>query len=54
MDVKRLRDYARLLASVGINAVVINNVNVHYHETLLIDRYLPDVVKVAEIFRSYG
>ncbi|NLO39053.1 MAG: alpha-glucuronidase [Ruminiclostridium sp.] len=54
MDVKRLRDYARLLASVGINAVVINNVNVHYHETLLIDRYLPDVVKVAEIFRLYG
>jgi alpha-glucuronidase len=40
---KRVRDYARLLASVGINSIVLNNVNVHYHETrLLTERYLPD------------
>lgn len=54
LDIKRLRDYARLLASVGLNAVVINNVNVHFYETLLIEDYLPDVAKVAEVFRQYG
>ncbi len=54
MDMKRLRDYSRLLASVGLNAVVINNVNVHYYETLLIEDYLPDVAKVADVFGKYG
>lgn len=54
MDMKRIRDYARLLASVGINGLTINNVNVHYHETLLIADFLPDVAKVADIFRQYG
>lgn len=53
-DIKRMRDYARLLASVGINSVIINNVNVHYHETLLIADYLPDVAKMADVFRQYG
>jgi len=51
---KRLRDYARLLASTGLNAIVINNVNVHHYETLLIEDYLPDVAKVADVFRRYG
>lgn len=54
MDMKRLRDYARLLASTGLNAIVINNVNVHHYETLLIEDYLPDVAKVADVFRRYG
>ncbi|WP_077621138.1 alpha-glucuronidase family glycosyl hydrolase [Bacillus sinesaloumensis] len=54
-DWTRIKDYARLLASVGINAVSINNVNVHEIETKLITSvYLPDVAKVAEIFRAYG
>ena len=35
-DENRVRDYARLLASVGINAISINNVNVHETETKLI------------------
>lgn len=54
-DFTRIRDYARLLASVGINGIVINNVNVHEYETRLItDEFLPDVSKVADIFRNYG
>ncbi len=54
-DTEALTDYARLLASVGINAVCPNNVNVHSTETLFItDRYLGDFARVADIFRSYG
>lgn len=50
----RIRDYARLLASLGINAVVINNVNVHREETELIQDKSNMVVKIAAIFRNYG
>ncbi|HEY8420864.1 MAG TPA: alpha-glucuronidase family glycosyl hydrolase [Thermoclostridium sp.] len=54
-DKQRIRDYARILASVGINGIVLNNVNVHYHETRLITKlYLPEVAKLADIFREYG
>lgn len=54
-DYARINDYARLLASVGINGVVINNVNVHQYETKFItEDYLPDVAAFADIFRKYG
>lgn len=54
-DLGRIRDYARLLASTGINAISINNVNVHKQESLfLTERYLGDVAKVAAEFRAYG
>ncbi|MBP3964615.1 alpha-glucuronidase family glycosyl hydrolase [Paenibacillus lignilyticus] len=54
-DQERVRDYARLLASGGINALTINNVNVHSQESKLItDEFLPDVAKTAAIFREYG
>ncbi|GIO85996.1 xylan alpha-1,2-glucuronidase [Paenibacillus faecis] len=54
-DVARIRDYARLLASVGINAISINNVNVHEQETRFIaEEGLPDVARVAAVFREYG
>jgi alpha-glucuronidase len=54
-DKDSVRDYARLLASVGINGVSINNVNVHDQETRLITReLLPEVALLADIFRSYG
>lgn len=55
LDLGRIRDYARLLASTGINAISINNVNVHRRESLfLTERYLNDVAKVAAEFRAYG
>jgi len=54
-NLRRIRDYARLLSSVGINGIVINNVNVHKLETRLItDKYLPDIARLAEVFRNYG
>ena len=54
-DFSRVRDYARLLASVGLNAVSINNVNVHRTETKLIaEELLPDVARIADMFRAYG
>ena len=53
-DPGRLHDYARLLASVGINEISINNVNVYYESAKLITDYLPDVVKIADIFRPFG
>ncbi|WP_228724835.1 alpha-glucuronidase [Klebsiella grimontii] len=54
-DEIRLHHYARLLASVGINAIAINNVNVHHHETALIDdSLLPSVTQIAAIFRQYA
>ncbi len=52
---QRVQDYARLLASVGINSIVLNNVNVHYHETRFITKvYLPEIARLADIFRKYG
>lgn len=54
-DRVRVKDYARLLSSVGINAISINNVNVHENETdLIFDRYLQDVKQTATIFEAYG
>lgn len=54
-DLSRVRDYARLLASVGINALSINNVNVHRYETMFVtERYLPQIAKLADTFRDYG
>jgi alpha-glucuronidase len=54
-DSKRLEDYARLLASVGINRVSINNVNVRTKAKLLItEEYLREAGKLAAIFRPFG
>lgn len=54
-DFKRITDYARMLSSVGINAISINNVNVWDIETYLISKkFLPKVGEIADIFRSYG
>ncbi|MBQ4897694.1 alpha-glucuronidase [Paenibacillus sp. Marseille-P2973] len=51
---QRIQDYARLLASCGINAIAINNVNVHRVESRLLTDFLPDVTKLAAIFRQYA
>lgn len=54
-DVQRVRDYARMLASVGINSISINNVNVHEIETSFITpEQLPEVARIAGVFRTYG
>lgn len=53
-DMDRITDYARLMSTAGINAIAINNVNVHALETLFISTYLPDVAGIADIFRIYG
>lgn len=52
---ERTYAYARLLASVGINASVINNVNVKGNATKLIDAvYAEELKKMADIFAEYG
>lgn len=52
---ERTRTYARLLASVGINAAVINNVNVAGAASFLItDRYFDRLRRLSEIFAEYG
>ncbi|MCL2603165.1 MAG: alpha-glucuronidase [Defluviitaleaceae bacterium] len=54
-DLVRLKDYARLLANVGINEICVNNVNVYRDSAkLLTDEMLPDLAKVAEVFRPFG
>ena len=54
-DPKRIRDYARLLASVGINTLCLNNVNVTAPaQELLTTRYLPRVAELADLFRPFG
>ncbi|MDR0320258.1 MAG: alpha-glucuronidase [Treponema sp.] len=54
-DDKRIEDYARLLASTGINRVSINNVNVRHKAKLLITKeYLSRAGKLAAIFRRFG
>lgn len=52
---ERTRDYARMAASIGINGVVINNVNVKDEATYLItERYFDKVAQMARIFEGYG
>ena len=54
-DRERIADYARMLASVGINRVSINNVNVRASAKLLIsEEYLGDVAALASVFRPFG
>jgi alpha-glucuronidase len=51
-DLSRVRDYARLLASVGLNGCTINNVNANPH--VLADDFLPQLKRVADEFRPWG
>src|SRR6202044_286973 len=54
-DLRRVTDYARLLASVGVNAVSLNNVNVtRASARLLTPEHLPRLARPAEVFRRYG
>lgn len=52
---QRTVDYARLAASVGINGVVLNNVNVKNAATWLIsERYYAPLRQIQEILSGYG
>jgi alpha-glucuronidase len=53
-DLDRVSAYARLLAATGINAVAINNVNVHAVEARLLTDRLGEVAAIADRFRAYG
>jgi alpha-glucuronidase len=51
-DLTRASEYARLLASIGINGCGINNVNAN--PLVLEDRFLPQLARVADVFRPWG
>ncbi len=51
-DLSRVRDYARMLASVGINACTINNVNADTR--VITAEYLPQIARIAAEFRRWG
>jgi alpha-glucuronidase len=51
-DLTRAGDYARILASVGINGCTINNVNAD--PRVLEDSFLPQLARVAKVFRPWG
>ena len=54
-DMEIIRSYGRMLASTGINAVSINNVNVHKKETFFIkSESLKEIKKIADVFSEYG
>ena len=53
-DEKRMHAYGRMLASVGINVISLNNVNVHPPAQHLLDDLLPEVKRLADLFRVYG
>ena len=50
----RMRQLGRMLSSVGINVLGINNVNVHAPAQELLDERLGEVKALAECFRPFG
>ncbi len=53
-DPARLRGLGRMMASVGLNVLCINNVNVRNPAHRLIEDWLPELAEVAAIFRPFG
>ncbi len=51
-DLSRAGEYARLLASIGINACAVNNVNADPH--ILQPDFLPQLARIADAFRPWG
>lgn len=49
---QRYTDFARINASIGINGVVLNNVNAD--PRILSDQFLQKVAALADVFRPYG
>lgn len=53
-DPARLRQLGRMLASVGLNVLCINNVNVRDPAHRLIEDWLPQLAEMAALFRPFG
>ena len=51
-DLQRINDYARMLASIGVNGCAINNVNAN--PLFLSSGLIPQVARVADVFRRWG
>ncbi|MGH9582204.1 MAG: alpha-glucuronidase family glycosyl hydrolase [Bryobacteraceae bacterium] len=51
-DLSKAADYARLLASVGINGCTVNNVNAN--PRILTPEFLPQLARIADAFRPWG
>jgi alpha-glucuronidase len=51
-DLTRAGEYARLLASIGINGCTVNNVNADLH--ILDGSFIPQLARIADIFRPWG
>lgn len=51
-DLTRATQYARLLASIRVNAVVVNNVNAN--ASILTSQNMEGVGRIADVFRPYG
>jgi alpha-glucuronidase len=51
-DLTRAADYARLLASIGINGCTANNVNAN--PRVLTPEFLPQLARIADVFRPWG
>ena len=53
-DPRRIRQLGRMLASVGINVLCINNVNVHWPAQELTGAMLPETARFAALLRPFG
>jgi len=51
-DLTRVRDYGRLLASVGINGLTVNNVNAN--PLVITDAFIPQIARIADLLRPWG
>ena len=51
-DLTRAAEYARLLASIGINGCTINNVNAD--PRIMDDSFIPQLARIADVFRPWG
>jgi alpha-glucuronidase len=51
-DLERASEYARLLASIGINGCNVSNVNADLH--ILDSDFIPQLARIADVFRPYG
>ena len=51
-DLSRVRDYGRLLASVGVNGLTVNNVNAN--ALVITDGFIPQLARIADVLRPWG